>query len=224
MRACPEAGAGLTGAHQNVSHANGDLGVFCCYRLSPGNSRLPGPVLSRVNPPLYTCTGRRVGAGSPAKRPDLPANFYPSFTVAATTVFAGKPANTPDQCRTQVGGWTQAAVGFTRERTRPDRHIKKKSLAAGFYPSIVLSSRQVEARGGSGTIRSSPQTELRPKIAQTIGESAIKANSCAAISAIPSSIQSQLASVNRLLAFPSLSPAPKLMPFCMNTRMISQAA
>ncbi|AVD93515.1 hypothetical protein C4Q27_14390 [Pseudomonas sp. SWI36] len=39
-------------------------------------------------------TGRRVGAGLPAKRPALLANFYPPFTVAAATVFAGKPAPT----------------------------------------------------------------------------------------------------------------------------------
>ncbi|AUZ59018.1 hypothetical protein PRJ_2415 [Pseudomonas sp. XWY-1] len=39
-------------------------------------------------------TGRRVGAGSPAKGPALLANFHPQFTVAATTVFAGKPAPT----------------------------------------------------------------------------------------------------------------------------------
>ncbi|AVD94234.1 hypothetical protein C4Q27_18310 [Pseudomonas sp. SWI36] len=35
-----------------------------------------------------------VGAGSPAKRPALLANFHPPFTVAAATVFAGKPAPT----------------------------------------------------------------------------------------------------------------------------------
>ncbi|PWY39603.1 hypothetical protein E4195_21515 [Pseudomonas putida] len=35
-----------------------------------------------------------VGAGSPAKGPDLLANFHPPFTVAAATVFAGKPAPT----------------------------------------------------------------------------------------------------------------------------------
>ncbi|AVD91848.1 hypothetical protein C4Q27_05190 [Pseudomonas sp. SWI36] len=39
-------------------------------------------------------TGRRVGAGSPAKGPALLANFHPPFTVAAATVFAGKPAPT----------------------------------------------------------------------------------------------------------------------------------
>ncbi|AVD94717.1 hypothetical protein C4Q27_21120 [Pseudomonas sp. SWI36] len=40
----------------------------------------------------------RVGAGSPAKGPDLLANFHPPFIVAAATVFAGKPAPT------QIGG------------------------------------------------------------------------------------------------------------------------
>ncbi|AUZ57868.1 hypothetical protein PRJ_1250 [Pseudomonas sp. XWY-1] len=55
-------------------------------------------------------TGRRVGAGSPAKGPALLANFHPPFTVAAATVFAGKPAPTPDQGWTHVGGWAQAAV------------------------------------------------------------------------------------------------------------------
>ncbi|PXZ53168.1 hypothetical protein DM483_03760 [Pseudomonas sp. SMT-1] len=38
--------------------------------------------------------GRPVGAGLPAKRPALLANFHPPFIVAAATVFAGKPANT----------------------------------------------------------------------------------------------------------------------------------
>ncbi|AUZ56868.1 hypothetical protein PRJ_0223 [Pseudomonas sp. XWY-1] len=38
--------------------------------------------------------GRRVGAGLPAKGPDLLANFHPWFTVAAAIVFAGKPAPT----------------------------------------------------------------------------------------------------------------------------------
>ncbi|AUZ60650.1 hypothetical protein PRJ_4078 [Pseudomonas sp. XWY-1] len=39
-------------------------------------------------------TGRRVGAGLPAKGPGLLANFHPPFTVAGATVFAGKPAPT----------------------------------------------------------------------------------------------------------------------------------
>ena len=172
MRTCPEAGAGLTGAHQNVSHANGDLGVFCCYRLSPGNSRLPGPVLSRVNPLLYTCTGRRVGAGSPAKRPDLPASFYPSFTVAATTVFAGKPANTPDQCRTQVGGWTQSAVGFTRERTRPDRPIKKALQQASTPASYCLQGKR--KRGVDRGLSGAP---LRQSFGQKLLKPLVKAQS-----------------------------------------------
>ncbi|MCO1622863.1 hypothetical protein M8C81_19870, partial [Pseudomonas putida] len=38
-----------------------------------------------------------VGAGSPAKGPDLLANFHPPFTVAVATVFAGKPAPTRDR-------------------------------------------------------------------------------------------------------------------------------
>ncbi|RIZ39670.1 hypothetical protein CIK02_08255 [Pseudomonas putida] len=55
-------------------------------------------------------TGRRVGAGLPAKRPALLANFHPPFTVAAAAVFAGKPAPTPDRGWTQVGGGAQAVV------------------------------------------------------------------------------------------------------------------
>ncbi|MFG0352591.1 hypothetical protein [Pseudomonas sp. zbq_10] len=51
-----------------------------------------------------------VGAGLPAKRPALLANYHPPFTVVAATVFAGKSAPTPDRGWTQVGGWTQAAV------------------------------------------------------------------------------------------------------------------
>ncbi|MPT08316.1 MAG: hypothetical protein E2580_05685 [Pseudomonas sp.] len=35
-----------------------------------------------------------VGAGLPAKGPDLLANFHQPSTVAAATVFAGKPAPT----------------------------------------------------------------------------------------------------------------------------------
>ncbi|AUZ60847.1 hypothetical protein PRJ_4279 [Pseudomonas sp. XWY-1] len=35
-----------------------------------------------------------VGAGLPAKGPDLLANPHPPSTVAAATVFAGKPAPT----------------------------------------------------------------------------------------------------------------------------------
>ncbi len=35
-----------------------------------------------------------VGAGSPANRPDLPANISRSFTVAAATPFPGKPVPT----------------------------------------------------------------------------------------------------------------------------------
>ncbi|AUZ61523.1 hypothetical protein PRJ_4965 [Pseudomonas sp. XWY-1] len=121
-----------------MSHANGDLGVFCCYRLSPGNSRLPGPVLSRVNPPLYTCTGRRVGAGSPAKGPALLANYHPPFTVAATTVFAGKPA--PTQI---VGGHTSGVghrplYGLPAKRTSLDRHIKKALQQASTPVSYCL--------------------------------------------------------------------------------------
>ncbi|AUZ59647.1 hypothetical protein PRJ_3044 [Pseudomonas sp. XWY-1] len=56
-------------------------------------------------------TGRRVGAGSPAKGPGLLANFHPPFTVAAATVFAGKPAPTPDRGWTHIGDWTQPVVG-----------------------------------------------------------------------------------------------------------------
>ncbi|AUZ60530.1 hypothetical protein PRJ_3952 [Pseudomonas sp. XWY-1] len=55
-------------------------------------------------------TGRRVGAGLPAKGPVLLANLHPPFTVDAATVFAGKPAPTPDRWWTHIGGWTQAAV------------------------------------------------------------------------------------------------------------------
>ncbi|AUZ58768.1 hypothetical protein PRJ_2165 [Pseudomonas sp. XWY-1] len=51
---------------------------------------MPPPPYSRVNPLLHTHRGL-VGAGLPAKRPALLANFHPPFTVAAATVFAGKP-------------------------------------------------------------------------------------------------------------------------------------
>ncbi|PTV53833.1 hypothetical protein DBL05_23490 [Pseudomonas putida] len=47
-------------------------------------------------------TGRRVGAGLPAKRPCLLANLHQPFTVAATTVFAGKPAPTRLAWRPEV--------------------------------------------------------------------------------------------------------------------------
>ncbi|QNV66813.1 hypothetical protein F7661_13550 [Pseudomonas sp. CFA] len=56
-------------------------------------------------------TGRRVGAGLPAKGPGLLANFHRPFTVDAATVFAGEPAPTPDWWWTHIGGWTQAVVG-----------------------------------------------------------------------------------------------------------------
>ncbi|PWY47047.1 hypothetical protein E4195_00565 [Pseudomonas putida] len=46
-------------------------------------------------------TGRRVGAGLPAKRPGLLANYHPPFTAAAATVFAGKPAPTEGGVRVQ---------------------------------------------------------------------------------------------------------------------------
>ena len=221
MRACPEAGAGLTGAHQNVVMPT----LTGCLLLLPFipwkfSAAWAGPFAGKPAPTTVTDSWIEavVGAGSPAKGPALLANLHPPFTVAATTVLAGKPALVD----THWGLDTGRCGVFPRKD--PSRQTYQKSLAAGSYPNIVLSSRKVETRGGSGTIRSSPQTELRPKVAQTIGESAIKANNCAAISPIPNSIQSQFASVNRLLAFPSLSPALKLMPFCMNTRMISQAA
>ncbi|QNV65173.1 hypothetical protein F7661_03770 [Pseudomonas sp. CFA] len=49
--------------------------------------------------------GRRVGAGLPAKGPDLLTNFHPCFTVAAAIVFAGKPAPTHHRW------WAQAVAG-----------------------------------------------------------------------------------------------------------------
>ncbi|MEH6421740.1 hypothetical protein V7787_48345, partial [Pseudomonas sp. CGJS7] len=61
-----------------------------CWRISTRRSPLPPPPYSRVNLLLHTHQGL-VGAGSPAKGPDLLANFHPPITVAATTVFAGKP-------------------------------------------------------------------------------------------------------------------------------------
>ncbi|QKL08539.1 hypothetical protein GEV41_19695 [Pseudomonas putida] len=67
-------------------------------------------------------TGRRVGAGSPAKGPALLANLHQAFTVDAATVFAGKPAPTPDRGWTSIGGWAQAPScrsGFTREEAGP---------------------------------------------------------------------------------------------------------
>ncbi|QNV66814.1 hypothetical protein F7661_13555 [Pseudomonas sp. CFA] len=66
-------------------------------------------------------TGRRVGAGLPAKGPGLLANLHRPFTVDAATVFAGEPAPTPDRWWKQVGRWAQAACrsGFTRERAGP---------------------------------------------------------------------------------------------------------
>ncbi|AUZ61486.1 hypothetical protein PRJ_4928 [Pseudomonas sp. XWY-1] len=62
-----------------------------------------------------------VGAGLPAKRRALLANYHPPFTVAAATVFAGKPAPT------QIGGGHTSGVGhrspcrsgFTREEAGP---------------------------------------------------------------------------------------------------------
>ncbi|ANI02585.1 hypothetical protein A210_08110 [Pseudomonas putida SJTE-1] len=46
-----------------------------------------------------------VGAGLPAKGPDLLANFHQPFTVAAATVFAGKPAPT------LIGGGDTLVIG-----------------------------------------------------------------------------------------------------------------
>ncbi|CAO3307895.1 hypothetical protein METHP15_380002 [Pseudomonas sp. P15-2025] len=48
--------------------------------------------------------GRPVGAGLPAKRPALLANFHPPFTVAAATVFAGKPRSYTGGGPTRGGG------------------------------------------------------------------------------------------------------------------------
>ncbi|AUZ60269.1 hypothetical protein PRJ_3679 [Pseudomonas sp. XWY-1] len=99
---------------------------------------------------------RRVGAGLPAKRPALLANFHPPFTVAAATVFAGKPAPTPDRCWTRIGGWAQAPTpdrwwtriggwaqapscrsGFTREEAGP----------AGQLPPAIHRCRRYRIRG-----------------------------------------------------------------------------
>ncbi|NVN65395.1 hypothetical protein FGL97_19750 [Pseudomonas putida] len=84
-------------------------------------------------------TGRRVGAGSPAKRPALLANLSPPFTVAAATVFAGKPAPT------RIGGGHAPGVGhrppcrsgFTREEAGP----------AGQFPPAVHCCRRYRIRG-----------------------------------------------------------------------------
>ncbi|AVD92319.1 hypothetical protein C4Q27_07725 [Pseudomonas sp. SWI36] len=84
-------------------------------------------------------TGRRVGAGSPAKGPALLANFHPPFTVAAATVFAGKPAPT------QIGGGHTSGVGhrppcrsgFTREEAGP----------AGQFPPAVHCCCRYRIRG-----------------------------------------------------------------------------
>ncbi|AUZ60735.1 hypothetical protein PRJ_4163 [Pseudomonas sp. XWY-1] len=71
-------------------------------------------------------TGRRVGAGLPAKGPGLLANFHPSFSVAAATVFAGKPAPTrliEGGHRSVVGHRPPCRSGFTRERAGPAGHL-----------------------------------------------------------------------------------------------------
>ncbi|AUZ61722.1 hypothetical protein PRJ_5164 [Pseudomonas sp. XWY-1] len=82
-------------------------------------------------------TGRRVGAGLPAKRPALLANFYPPLTVAAATVFAGKPAPT------QIGGgptrgWTQPVVGAGLPAKGP-------ALLANFHPPFTVAAATVFA-------------------------------------------------------------------------------
>ncbi|AVD90993.1 hypothetical protein C4Q27_00335 [Pseudomonas sp. SWI36] len=77
---------------------------------------------------LHTHRGL-VGAGSPAKGPDLLANFHPPFTVAAATIFAGKPAPT------HASGARRS--GFTRERAGP----------AGQSPPAVHRCRRHRIRG-----------------------------------------------------------------------------
>uniref|UniRef100_A5W0A7 Uncharacterized protein n=1 Tax=Pseudomonas putida (strain ATCC 700007 / DSM 6899 / JCM 31910 / BCRC 17059 / LMG 24140 / F1) TaxID=351746 RepID=A5W0A7_PSEP1 len=76
-----------------------------------------------------------VGAGSPAKRPGLPANLHPPFTVAAATVFAGKPAPTQIWWWTHVGGWTQPAVGAGLPAKRATRH---QQLYSGHQSAVSL--------------------------------------------------------------------------------------
>ncbi|AVD95384.1 hypothetical protein C4Q27_24755 [Pseudomonas sp. SWI36] len=81
-----------------------------------------------------------IGAGLPAKRPALLANFHQAFTVAAATVFAGKPAPTPDRGWTRIDGWAQAPScrsGFTREEAGP----------AGQSPPGVHRCRRYRIRG-----------------------------------------------------------------------------
>ncbi|AYN12984.1 hypothetical protein CHN49_25200 [Pseudomonas putida] len=79
-----------------------------------------------------------VGAGLPAKRQALLANFHPPFTVAAATVFAGKPAPTSDW-----GGHTSGVdtgrcrSGFTREEAGP----------ADQFPPAVHRCRRHRIRG-----------------------------------------------------------------------------
>ncbi len=113
-----------------------------CWPISTRRSPSPPPPHSRVNPLLrrsvvdtqrWLDTDRRVGAGSPAKRPALLANLHPSFTVVATTVFAGKPAPTPDQWWTQVGGWAQAVVGAGLPAKGP-------ALLANLHPPFTVSA------------------------------------------------------------------------------------
>ncbi|PWY47266.1 hypothetical protein DK184_06300, partial [Pseudomonas sp. RW405] len=59
----------------------------------------------RMDTGRWRGTGRRVGAGLPAKGPALLANPHPPFTDAAATVFAGKPAPT------QIGGGHRSVIG-----------------------------------------------------------------------------------------------------------------
>ncbi|AVD93379.1 hypothetical protein C4Q27_13635 [Pseudomonas sp. SWI36] len=97
---------------------------------------MPPPPYSRVNPLLprrWAHIAVVVGAGSPAKRPGLLANFHLPFSVAAATVFAGKPAPT-----TAVGTHRgRLRSGFTREEAGP----------AGQSPPAVQRCRHHRIRG-----------------------------------------------------------------------------
>jgi hypothetical protein len=166
MRACPEAGAGLTGAHQNVVMPT----LTGCLLLLPFipwkfSAAWAGPFAGKPAPTTVTDSWIEavVGAGSPAKGPALLANLPPPFTVAATTVLAGKPL-----WWTHIGGWTQAAVGFSRERTRPDRHIKKALQQAPTPTSYCLQGKWKRGvdRGLSGAPlrQSSGQKLLKPLV------------------------------------------------------------